>query len=98
MVAVRTLDEADVKGKRVLLRVDLNVPLENVKVGDLTRIERVVPTIRELADKGAKVILLSHLGRPKGPDPKHSLEPVAAAVSRVLGKPVAFAADCVGPK
>ena len=96
MVAVRTLDEADVRGKRVLLRVDLNVPLEDGRVGDLTRIERVAPTIREIADKGGKVILLSHFGRPKGPDPKQSLKPVAAAVSRVLGRPVAFAADCVG--
>jgi phosphoglycerate kinase len=98
MVAIRTLDEADVRGKRVLLRVDLNVPLEDGKVGDLTRIERVAPTIREIAEKGGKVILLSHLGRPKGPDPKQSLKPVAAAVSQVLGRPVAFAADCVGPK
>src|SRR5881275_2093123 len=98
MGAVRTLDEVNVRGKRVLLRVDLNVPLENGKVGDLTRIERVAPTIRELADKGAKVILLSHFGRPKGPDPKQSLKPIAAAVSRVLGKPVAFAEDCIGAK
>ena len=98
MVAVRTLDEADVRGKRVLLRVDLNVPLEDGKVGDLTRIERVVPTIREIADKGGKVILLSHFGRPKGPDPKQSLRPVAAVVSQVLGRPVAFAEDCIGPK
>ena len=96
MVAVRTLDEADVRGKRVLLRVDLNVPLEDGRVGDVTRIERVAPTIREIADKGGKVILLSHFGRPKGPDPKQSLKPVAAAVSQVLGRPVAFAADCVG--
>src|SRR5258707_10391650 len=98
MVAIRPLDEADVRGKRVLLRVDLNVPLEDGKVGDLTRIERVAPTIREIADKGGKVILLSHFGRPKGPDPKQSLRPVAAAVSQVLGRPVAFAEDCVGPR
>ncbi len=98
MVAVRTLDEADLRGKRVLLRVDLNVPLEDGKVRDLTRIERVVPTIREIADKGGKVILLSHFGRPKGPDPKQSLRPVAAVVSQVLGRPVAFAEDCVGSK
>jgi phosphoglycerate kinase len=98
MVAVRTLDEADVRGKRVLLRVDLNVPLEDGKVRDPTRIERVAPTIREIADKGGKVILLSHLGRPKGPDPKQSLRPVAAAVAQVLGRPVAFAEDCVGAK
>ena len=68
----RTLDEADVRGKRVLVRVDLNVPVENGKVADTTRIERVAPTIREIADKGGKVILLSHFGRPKGPDPKQS--------------------------
>src|SRR6516165_96022 len=68
-----TLDEADVSGKRVLLRVDLNVPVENGKVADMTRIERVAPTIREIADKGGKVILLSHFGRPKGPDPAQSL-------------------------
>ncbi len=98
MVAVRTLDEADVRGKRVLLRVDLNVPLEDGKVRDPTRIERVAPTIREIAEKGGKVILLSHLGRPKGPDPKLSLRPVAAAVAQVLGRPVAFAEDCVGAK
>src|SRR5437868_2872760 len=98
MVAVRTLDEAQLRGKRVLVRVDLNVPVENGKVADLTRIERVVPTIREIAQKGGKVILLSHFGRPKGPDPKQSLKPVASAVSDVLGRPVDFAEDCVGPK
>jgi phosphoglycerate kinase len=97
MVAVRTLDEAQLRGKRVLVRVDLNVPLDDGKVSDLTRIERVVPTIREIAQQGGKVILLSHFGRPKGPDPKQSLKPVAAAVSQVLGRPVAFATDCVGP-
>src|SRR5947208_12104051 len=98
MVAIRTLDEADLRGKRVLVRVDLNVPVDDGKVSDLTRIERVVPTIREIAQTGGKVILLSHFGRPKGPDPKQSLRPVAAAVSQVLGRPVAFAEDCVGPK
>ena len=66
----RTLDQADVKGKRVLLRVDLNVPTENGQVTDATRIERVAPTIVEIADKGGKVILLAHFGRPKGPDPR----------------------------
>ena len=75
--------EADVKGKRVLVRVDLNVPMENGKVTDATRIERVAPTITEIADKGGKVILLSHFGRPKGRDPKQSLKPVADAVARV---------------
>ena len=96
--AVRTLDHADVKDKRVLLRVDLNVPMENGKVTDATRIERVAPTITEIADKGGKVILLAHFGRPKGPDPKESLRPVAAAVAKVIGRPVAFAEDCIGDK
>jgi len=92
----RTLDQADVKGKRVLLRVDLNVPMENGKITDATRIERVAPTITEIAGKGGKVILLAHFGRPKEPDPKESLRPVAAEVARIIGRPVAFAADCIG--
>jgi phosphoglycerate kinase len=96
MAKFKTLDDVDVKGKRVLLRVDLNVPMENGKVTDLTRIERVAPTITEIADKGGKVILLAHFGRPKGRDPKESLKPVAAAVSQVIGRPVAFADDCIG--
>lgn len=99
MSAFRTLDDADVKGKRVLIRVDINVPMENGKVTDATRIERVVPTLQELSSKGAKVIMLAHFGRPKGtPDPKYSLKPVAAAVADILGKPVAFAEDCIGDK
>src|SRR5438270_5797006 len=98
MPRFRTLDQADVANKRVLLRVDLNVPMEGGRVSDATRIERIVPTIVEIADKGGKVILLSHLGRPKGPDPKDSLRPVAAAVAEVIGRPVAFAEDCIGEK
>ncbi|MGA2815601.1 MAG: phosphoglycerate kinase [Xanthobacteraceae bacterium] len=94
----RNLDDADVKGKRVLLRVDLNVPMQNGKVSDATRIEEIAPTITELADKGGKVILLSHFGRPKGPDPKASLRPVAAEIARIVKRPVTFAEDCVGPK
>ncbi len=94
----RSLDDADVKGKRVLLRVDLNVPMQDGKVTDSTRIEEIAPTITELADKGGKVILLSHFGRPKGPNPKDSLRPVAAEVARIVKRPVAFAEDCVGPK
>jgi phosphoglycerate kinase len=97
MSGFRTLDQADVHGKRVLLRVDLNVPMENGKVTDATRIERIAPTITEIAEKGGKVILLSHLGRPKGPDPAQSLRPVAEAVARVIDRPVAFAPDCIGP-
>jgi phosphoglycerate kinase len=97
MKAYRTLDDLPVSGKRVLLRVDLNVPMENGKVSDATRIDRVLPTIRELANKNGKVILLSHFGRPKGGrDSENSLKPVAAELQRRLGKPVAFADDCVG--
>ena len=96
MSAFRTLDQADVKGKRVLVRVDLNVPMENGKVTDTTRVARVAPTITEIADKGGKVILLSHFGRPKGRDPKQSLKPVAAVLAQILKRPVAFAEDCVG--
>jgi phosphoglycerate kinase len=92
----RTLDDVDVKGKRVLLRVDLNVPMENGRVSDATRLERVAPTITEISAKGGKVILLAHFGRPKGRDPKESLKPVAAELSQVIGKPVAFADECVG--
>ncbi|HEY4773334.1 MAG TPA: phosphoglycerate kinase [Xanthobacteraceae bacterium] len=98
MTSFRTLDQADVKGKRVLVRVDLNVPMENGKVSDGTRIERMAPTITEIVDKGGKVILLSHFGRPKGPDPKESLAPVAAEVARIIRRPVAFAEDCIGAK
>jgi phosphoglycerate kinase len=92
----RTLDDVDVKGKRVLLRVDLNVPMEHGRVTDATRLERVAPTILEISDKGGKVILLAHFGRPKGRDAKESLRPVAAALAEVLNKPVGFADDCVG--
>jgi phosphoglycerate kinase len=96
MTAFRTLDHVDVKGKRVLMRVDLNVPVENGVVSDSTRIERVAPAITEIADKGGKVILLSHFGRPKARDPKQSLKPVAAEVSRIIKRPVKFADDCIG--
>jgi phosphoglycerate kinase len=92
----RTLDDVDVKGKRVLLRVDLNVPMEGGRVTDTTRLERVGPTIAEISQKGGKVILLAHFGRPKARDPKESLKPVAAALSGLIKKPVAFAEDCVG--
>jgi phosphoglycerate kinase len=94
----RTLDNADINGKRVLLRIDLNVPMESGKVTDATRIERVAPTITEIADKGGKVIILAHFGRPKGVDPKESLKPVAAEVERILHRKVGFAEDCIGPK
>jgi phosphoglycerate kinase len=97
MSAFRTLDQVDVAGRRVLLRLDLNVPMENGVVTDATRIERVLPTIREIAGKGGKVIVLAHFGRPKGRDLKESLRPVAAALGQHLGRPVGFAEDCIGP-
>jgi phosphoglycerate kinase len=97
MTGFRTLDQADVKGKRVLLRVDLNVPVQDGKVTDATRIERMAPTILSIADRGGKVILLSHFGRPRGPDPKDSLKPVAAEVEHVIKRPVGFADECIGP-
>src|SRR5712671_5877925 len=96
MPKFRTLDDVDVNGKRVLLRVDLNVPMENGRVTDATRLERIAPTVLEISDKGGKVILLAHFGRPKGRDPKESLKPVAAALAEVIKKPVAFADDCIG--
>jgi phosphoglycerate kinase len=94
----RNLDDADVKGKRVLVRVDLNVPMQDGKILDATRIEEIAPTIIELSEKGGKVILLSHFGRPKARDPKYSLRPVAPAVAKIVKRPVAFAEDCVGPQ
>lgn len=92
----RTLDDVDVKGKRVLLRVDLNVPMDNGRVTDTTRLDRIAPTITEIASKGGKVILLAHFGRPKGRDVKESLKPVAAELANVLKRPVGFADDCIG--
>jgi phosphoglycerate kinase len=93
----RTLDDVDLRGKRVLLRVDLNVPMANGEVGDPTRIERMAPTVAEIAAKGGKVILLSHFGRPKGRNAKDSLAPVAAALARQLRRDIAFTHDCIGP-
>jgi phosphoglycerate kinase len=94
----KTLDHADVAGKRVLLRADLNVPLRAGAITDLTRIERLSPTIRELAGKGARVIVVSHFDRPNGkPVASMSLRPVSAALRDVLGLDVFFADDCIGP-
>ena len=93
----KILDDIDVSGKRVLVRADLNVPMQDGRITDTTRIDRTVPTLKELSDKGAKVIVLSHFGRPKGQRvPEMSLKPVAAALSEALGMPVAFGEDCVG--
>ncbi len=98
MVKYRTLDGLDVAGKRVFLRVDLNVPMKDGQVTDATRIERAAPTVTELADKGARVIVASHYGRPKGkPNAEMSLSPLVEPLSKAIGKPVTFAADCVGP-
>jgi phosphoglycerate kinase len=94
----KSVTDIDVKGKRVLVRVDYNVPIKDDQVSDDTRIVAAMPTLNYLLEHGAAVILFSHLGRPKGgPDPKYSLRPVAAHLSGLLGKPVAFATDCVGP-
>jgi len=99
MADFHTLDDIEVRGKRVLLRADLNVPVKDGKVTDATRIERLAPTIRELAEKGARVIVMSHFGRPeKGPDPKLSLKPLAEPLAKAVGRPVAFAEDCIGAK
>src|ERR1700722_18005352 len=97
-MAFRTLDDLDVKSKRVLVRADLNVPMADGKVTDTLRIERQAHTIRELAEKGARVIVLSHFGRPKGkPVASMSLEPVVSAFSKVVGRAVSFVGDCIGP-
>ena len=97
MVDFKTLDDLDASGKTVLVRVDLNVPVENGKIADFTRIDRIRPTLDELADKGAIVLLLSHFGRPKGKAvPEMSLRPIAEGLSDHIGKPVTFIEDCIG--
>jgi phosphoglycerate kinase len=99
MSAFRTIDSLDVAGKRVLVRVDFNVPMKDGKVTDTTRIDRTLPTLRELSEKGAKVIVISHLGRPKGQKkPEFTLKPVAEALADALHAPVTFAPDCIGPE
>jgi phosphoglycerate kinase len=94
----KTLSDLSPRGQRILVRVDLNVPVENGRVTDATRLDRILPTIGELSDAGGRVILLAHFGRPKGRDPKESLQPVAKELAGRLGKPIAFAADCIGPE
>jgi phosphoglycerate kinase len=98
-VAWKTLDDMDLAGKVVLTRVDINVPVEDGKVTDATRIERIVPTVRDILARGGKPVLMAHFGRPKGKAvPEMSLKVVLPALEAALGRPVAFAADCVGAK
>jgi phosphoglycerate kinase len=93
-----TLNDEDFKGKRVLVRVDFNVPMIDGKVSDDTRIRAAEPTINQIAGSGGRVVLLSHFGRPKdGPEPKYSLKPLLPAVAAIVGRPIAFADDCIGP-
>src|SRR6266404_3575266 len=93
-----TIQDLDLRGKRVFIRVDFNVPLKDGVVTDDTRIRETLPTLKLAIEKGARLVLASHLGRPKGgPDAKFSLKPAAKKLEELLGKPVAFAADCVGP-
>jgi phosphoglycerate kinase len=98
-VAVRSIKDLDLRGKKVLIRVDFNVPIKNGTIQDDTRIRASLPTIRYALGQGATVILMSHLGRPKGkPDPQYSLKPIATHLATLVGKPVEFAEDCIGPK
>ena len=94
---LRSIEKADVKGKRVLVRVDLNVPMADGRVTDATRLVRIGPCLQDLSKRGAKVVVISHYERPKTRDPKYSLKPVAEKLAEVLGRPVGFADDCVGP-
>jgi phosphoglycerate kinase len=98
MASFKTLDDVEVAGKRVMVRVDLNVPMADGNVTDATRILRILPTIGEISEKGGKVILLAHFGRPKGKvNPEMSLAPVVSTLSDMIGKPVSFSTDCIGP-
>ncbi len=98
MPSFKTLDDVEVSGKRVLVRVDLNVPMADGQVTDATRILRILPTIGEISEKGGKVILLAHFGRPNGKiNPEMSLAPVVTTLSDMIGKPVSFSTDCIGP-
>src|SRR5271170_2065671 len=96
-MAKKTVADIDVKGKRVLARVDFNVPLDGSRITDDRRIVQALPTIKNVLDRGGRLILASHLGRPKGgPEPKYSLKPAADHLAKLLGKPVQFAGDSIG--
>jgi len=98
MTTFKTIDDLDVKGKRVLVRCDLNVPMKDGVVTDTTRIDRSVPTLKDLSARGGRVVIVSHFGRPKGQVvPEMSLRPVAEAMAKAIGRDVAFATECVGP-
>jgi phosphoglycerate kinase len=97
MAVLRTLEDLEVAGRKVLVRLDLNVPMQDGEVADATRIQRSVPTVKELLDKNAKVAILSHFGRPKGRrEPSMSLQPLCGPLGAALGRPAAFAEDCIG--
>src|SRR5437588_2641171 len=97
-MAKKTVNDIDVRSKRVLMRVDFNVPIEDGRITDDRRIEQALPTIRNVLERGGRLILMSHLGRPKGgPEPRYSLKPVAQRVGELLGKDVRFVDDCIGP-
>jgi len=99
IMAKKTVADVDVKGKNVLMRVDFNVPLDGGTITDDRRIVQALPTIKNVLDRGGRLILMSHLGRPKGgPEPKYSLKPAAAHLAKLLGKPVQFTSDCIGPE
>ena len=98
-MASKTVDDIDVKGKRVLMRVDFNVPLDGSTITDDRRIVQALPTIKNVIERGGRLILMSHLGRPKGgPEPKYSLKPCQLKLSELLHKPIGFTDDCIGPK
>src|SRR5438105_5949895 len=96
-MAKKTVNDIDVRSKRVLMRVDFNVPIEDGGITDDRRIEQALPTIKTVLEKGGRLILMSHLGRPKGgPEPKYSLKPIAQRLGELLGKDVRFVDDCIG--
>src|SRR5436853_5218187 len=97
-MAKKTIADVDVKSKRVLMRVDFNVPLEGGRITDDRRIAQALPTIKSVMDRGGRLVLMSHLGRPKGgPEAKYSLKPAADRLKELLGKDVKFTSDCIGP-
>ncbi|HSN67788.1 MAG TPA: phosphoglycerate kinase, partial [Thermoanaerobaculia bacterium] len=99
MITIPTVDTLDVRGRRVFCRVDYNVPIENGVISDTTRIDATLPTLRLLRERGARIILAAHFGRPKGqPNPKYSLAPVREALAGIVGAPVGWASDCIGPE